>query len=163
SRASQTYPSIFLYARGQYDSTEVFWRAKMSDPNTLVRIGALATLSNLSLLRGRLQQANDYALQTRKLQVARGVPASPMTDSVNAAAIDIWYLGQPERGVRALDAAQAAVSLKSLPVEQRPYFTFANLYSWAGRPDKARAMLAQFEAEVRDPAVRRSAEPGRHA
>jgi tetratricopeptide (TPR) repeat protein len=120
-------------------------------------------LSNLSLLRGRLQQANDYALQTRKLQVARGVPASPMTDSINAAAIEIWYLGQPERGVRALDAAQAAVSIKSLPVEQRPYFTFANLYSWAGRPDKARAMLAQFDAEVRDPAVRRSAEPGRHA
>jgi len=163
SRASQTYPALFMYARGQYDSTEAFWRAKSSDPNALIKIGAIASLSNFALLRGRLQQASDYAAQVRTLQAARGVPSNPMTDSINAAAIAIWFLGQPERGVRALDAAQAAVSIKSLPVEQRPYFTLANLYSWAGRPDKARAMVAEFDADVRDPAVRRSAEPGRHA
>ncbi len=163
ARASQTYPSIFLYARGEYDSTEAFWRAKTSDPNALIRVGALSSLSSLALLRGRLQQAADYSAQTRKQQAARGIPPNPMTDSIDAAAIAIWYLGKPERGVRALDAAQAAISIKSLPIEQRPYFTLANLYSWAGRPDKARAMLAQLDAEVRDPALRRNLEPGRHS
>jgi tetratricopeptide (TPR) repeat protein len=91
------------------------------------------------------------------------VPANPIGDSLWGAAIEIWWLGQNERGVRALDAALAAHPLKDLPIEQRPYFNFANYYSWAGRPDKARALLAQMESEVRDPQLLRALQPARHA
>jgi tetratricopeptide (TPR) repeat protein len=162
ARAGQTYPAIFLFMHGQYDSTEAFWRTKTSDPNVLVKVGALSGLTNLATLRGHLKQAMDYGSQTRKVQAARGAPSNPVADSLISAAIAIWYLGNNERGVRALDAALAAAPLKNLPIDQRPYFGIATYYSWAGRPDKARAMIAQYEADVRDPALRRTLEPGRH-
>ncbi len=162
ARASQVYPAIFLYARNEFDSTEAFWRTKTSDPNVLVKTGAMSALTSLALLRGRLKQAMELGSQLRKANAARGVPANPMADSLISAALEIWYLGQNERGVRALDAALAGAPLKDLPIEQRPYFQFAVYYSWAGRPDKARAMLAQVDAEVHDPQIRRIMQPSRH-
>ena len=42
-------------------------------------------------------------------------------------------------------------------------FRIASLYAIAARPDRGRAMLAQYDAEVRDTTVRRAFEPGRHA
>jgi eukaryotic-like serine/threonine-protein kinase len=162
ARAAQTYPAVFLYARGEYDSTEAFWKTKTSDPNELVRLASMSALTSLALLRGRLQQAMQYGAQVRKANAARGVPSNPLDDSLVAATIEIWFLGARERGVRALDAALAAVPLKSLPIEQRRYFSFAVGYAWAGRPDKARAMLAEFDEEVREPELRRVLEPSRH-
>jgi tetratricopeptide (TPR) repeat protein len=162
SRTVQTYPAGFLYMRGEYDSTEAFWRGKIADPNILIRTGALGSLTNLALLRGHLKQAVDLGSQTRKLNASRGVPANPLSDSLVSAAVQIWFLGQNERGVHAIDAALAAAPLKNLPIDQRPYFGIATYYSWAGRPDKARAMIAQYEAEVHDPALRRVLEPARH-
>src|SRR5262249_18274886 len=40
ARPSQTYPAIFMYLRGQYDSTEAFWKTKTSDPNLQIQQGA---------------------------------------------------------------------------------------------------------------------------
>jgi tetratricopeptide (TPR) repeat protein len=97
------------------------------------------------------------------LNAARGVPANPLSDSIGSAAIAIWYLDQRERGVRALDAALVQVPLRTLPIEQRPYFTFAVYYAMAGRPDKARAMLAQFDDEMKDPQLKANAQPARHS
>ena len=62
-----------------------------------------------------------------------------------------------------MDAIRAQVPLRSLPVEQREYFSMATFYAWAGRPDKARDMLAQYDTDVREPQVRRNLEPARHA
>jgi len=163
SNASQTYAARFLYIRGQYDSLEGFWRAKTTDPNALVKLGAMNAMTSISLLRGRLRQAMQYNTQLRAVNAARGVPANPLSDSIGSALVAIWYLGQNERGVRALDAALAASPLKNLPLDQRPYFLIASYYSWAGRTDKARALLAQYETEVREPQLRRNLEPGRHA
>jgi tetratricopeptide (TPR) repeat protein len=163
ARGGQVYPATLMFVRGQYDSTEAFWRTKTNDANPLTKLGALNALSNLALLRGRLKQAADLGAQVRKFNASRGVPPNPVSDSLYAAAIEIWWLGENERGVRALDAALAATPLRNLPVEQRPYFQFALYYATAGRPDKARAMLSQMETEVRDPQLRRALEPGRHS
>ena len=74
----------------------------------------------------------------------------------------IWFLERHEQGVRTLDAALAATPLRSLPLDQRPYFGLATYYAWAGRPEKARAMLAQYDADVRDASMRLQDEPRRH-
>jgi Flp pilus assembly protein TadD len=163
SNSAQTYAARFLYIRGQYDSLEGFWKTKFTDPNPLVKVGAMNAMFNIALLRGRLKQAMQYGAQLRAVNAARGVPPNPLSDSITSALVAIWFLGQNERGVRALDAALAASPFKNLPLDQRPYFSIASYYAWAGRTDKARALLAQYQTEVREPQLRRNMEPGRHA
>jgi tetratricopeptide (TPR) repeat protein len=158
----QVYPAVFMYIRGQLDSAEAFWRSRRANPDPVATLNAISNLSNFAVMRGRLREARSLAVETRNLNAARGVPSSPMTDSVTSAAIQIWFLEQPDKGVRALDAALAQTPMRTLPVEQRSYFTIATFYAWAGRPEKARAVLAQYDAEVREPQLRRSFESSRH-
>jgi hypothetical protein len=94
--------------------------------------------------------------------VARGVPNNPLSDSLTSVAIDIWFLGKNEQGVRKLDAELARVPMRSFPVTRRPYSTVATYYAWAGRPEKARAVLAQFDAEVTDSTLKAASVPTRH-
>ncbi|HEY9227352.1 MAG TPA: protein kinase, partial [Gemmatimonadaceae bacterium] len=162
ARISQTYPTIFMYQRGQYDSTEAFWKSRATDADPLVKIPALNNLTNYAVLHGQLRRAADLATQVRKVGATVSGSTNPLADSLTSAAIQIWFLGRNESGVRALDAALASTPIKNLPVEQRPYFGIASYYALAGRADKARAMLAQYDADVRDPALRRTLEPSRH-
>jgi Flp pilus assembly protein TadD len=161
--SGQVSPAVFLYVRGQMDSAEAFWRARRSSADPLAKLNALGNLSNYALLRGRLREARNIASETRALNAARGVPAYPIGDSIISAAIQIWFLEQPDKGVRALDAALTQTPLRTLPIEQRDYFSIAIFYAWAGRPDKARDLLKEYEADVRDPGLRRNFEPSRHA
>jgi len=162
-QSGQVSPAVFLYVRGHLDSAEGFWRARASSADPLAKLNALGNLSNYALLRGRLHEAQNLASEVRRLNAARGVPANPIGDSIISAAAQIWFLERPEKGVRALDAALAQVPLRSLPIEQRDYFSIATFYAWAGRPDKARDLLKEYDADVRDPGYRRNLEPSRHA
>jgi tetratricopeptide (TPR) repeat protein len=158
---SQTFPAVFMFARGELDSAEAFWQAKANDPNALMKLTATANLTNYALMRGRLGDAEQLGRQTRALNAARGVPSSPVADSLVSAAVSIWFLDKPAVGVHALDVALAQAPFRTVPLEARPYETVATFYAWGGRPDKARAILAQELAEVTDPGYRLALEPGR--
>jgi tetratricopeptide (TPR) repeat protein/tRNA A-37 threonylcarbamoyl transferase component Bud32 len=162
AQATKTLPPAFMYMRSQPDSAEAFWRSRTNDPNPIIKLSALSQLTAFALLHGRIHEAQQLGAQTRALNAARGVPANPLSDSLVSAAISIWYLGDFEKGVHALDEIQAAIPMTTLPVEQRPYFTMINYYSWANRPDKARAVLAKYDAEVKDPQLRRALAPSVH-
>jgi len=162
AQATKTLPPVFMYMRGQIDSAEGFWKARVNDPTPMVKIAAIGNLTSFALLHGRIREARQLAVENRALNAARGIPSNPLADSLLSAAVSIWYLEDFDKGVRALDAIQAAVPMTTLPVEQRPYFTMANYYSWANRPDKARALLAKYDAEVKEPALRRAFEPSVH-
>jgi tetratricopeptide (TPR) repeat protein len=47
-------------------------------------------------------------------------------------------------------------------VDDRDYFRIATVYAIARRPDRARAVLAQFDGDVKDTVLRRWFEPDRH-
>jgi tRNA A-37 threonylcarbamoyl transferase component Bud32/tetratricopeptide (TPR) repeat protein len=162
ARVVQTLPSIFMYYRGEIDSLEQFWKSRANNPDPLVKIPAMNNLTNIALLHGQLRRATDLGTQVRKAGAAIAGESNPLADSLVSAGVQIWYLGQHDKGANALDASLAAYPMKSLRVEQRPYFTIATYYAWAGRPDKARAIIAQYDAEVREPQLRRNMEPGRH-
>src|SRR5207237_10805849 len=84
-------------------------------------------------------------------------------DSMRAAEIEIVLLEHPAAGVHALDVAQQAVPFHTVPIDRRQYGGFAAYYARAGRPDKARATLAQLDADVKEPRYRRALDPVRHA
>ena len=155
---TQMYPS-FAYQRGQIDSAEGFWRDRRNDPNPVSKIEALANLTTFAVLRGRFREAGTLLKQVRELNAVRGVPLRPLDDSIDAAVGAIWFLEQHEQGIHRLDAALARTPPRTLPLEQRPYGSAAIAYADAGRPDKARALLAEFEADARDSAYKVRATP----
>ena len=157
--AGRTVAGVFMYQRGQVDSAEMFWRAKMNDPSALTQINARSSLSTFALLRGRFREARRLRSETLAANAARGVPTAPLLDSLATVGMRVWFLGDTEGGARQLDSLLARMPLSSLPVDQRPYTTIATYYAWAGRPAKAREMLARLDAEVTDPALRAAHEP----
>ncbi|HEX4683803.1 MAG TPA: protein kinase [Gemmatimonadaceae bacterium] len=158
-------PANFMYMRGQSDSAEAFWRARTDDPNPVVKLTALSALTNFAILHGKLGDARRLSDEVQRVNEARGVPKNPLVDSIQSAAIDTWFLDQNDKAVHALDAALEQRPLSSLPVEQRPFSAFASNYALAGRPDKARAVVAQWDAAMSEPPLKqykRISEPARH-
>jgi len=82
-------------------------------------------------------------------QAELGNSSPVITDSITLIANDAWLRNQGQRAVARLDAALAAHPLAAVPEQDRPYAWLARIYALAGRPDKARAVLAQF-AQIKD-------------
>jgi eukaryotic-like serine/threonine-protein kinase len=161
--SSSALPPAFMYARGQLDSMDLYYKAHLNDPNLVIRVSAMGNAASLALLRGRLRDAMALAEQARTANAARGVPESPYSSPVQRASVEILFLDERAKAVQDLDEALARTPLKSRPAEQRPYFDVASIYALGGRTDKARALIAKFDAEVRDPTISTLLGPKRHA
>jgi tetratricopeptide (TPR) repeat protein len=75
------------------------------------------------------------------------------------------FLNERNDVLRELDAALVGFRIGSLPEPERPYFGTSGVivvYARGGRPDRARALLAEYDAEVRDSAQRRDQVNDRH-
>jgi tetratricopeptide (TPR) repeat protein len=119
-------------------------------------------MTSFALLHGKLREAQQFARETQRVNEARGVPKNPLIDSIQSAAIDTWFLDRRDDAVHALDAALQQRPLSSLPLEQRPFSAFASNYALAGRPDKARVLLAQWDDAIKEPQFKRAMEPAKH-
>jgi tetratricopeptide (TPR) repeat protein len=152
-----------LWARGLRDSIAANARRFAASPPTpQVKVNALNTLANVLLTEGRLAESERARTEAVAVDRARGGAASPLDDAIDAAWTDAWFRAQPVRAVMRLDSALAATPLRTLAVDARNDFRIAGVYALAGRPDKARAAIAQFDADIKDTTVRRSLEPARH-
>ena len=150
--------------KGQFDSAvSKMTPVRASSSSPLIRQRFDETFAAVALTHGRLADAARLRQQSVTENAALGVPAPPLQAVTEAARVDIWFREQPARAVAALDSAIARTPLRTLPVDQRSDFEIASIYALANRPDKARAVLAQYDADVRDTTVRRSQEPARHA
>jgi tetratricopeptide (TPR) repeat protein/tRNA A-37 threonylcarbamoyl transferase component Bud32 len=150
-----------LYHDGNVDSIRTLIQQERSSSDPQSRIIALSVQSDLAVLHGRLRESLQLIGEVRKLLEARGVPPLPIYDSLTAAADDIWLREKPEAGIRRMDAALARTPLESIDLERRPYFDLTALNAIAGRTQEARAMLARYDREMTDTALRRMREPGR--
>jgi tetratricopeptide (TPR) repeat protein len=152
-----------IYARGLRDSFAVTLRsivATTSNPQLKAR--SLNQLALHSWMEGKLADADRLRRESRALNLSRGAAASPLEEAVDAAWADVWFRARPARAVRRLDSALTATPLRTLAVDLRGDFRIASVYALAGRVDKARAIIAQFDAEIRDTTLRRFFEPPRH-
>ncbi|MGH7688598.1 MAG: protein kinase domain-containing protein, partial [Gemmatimonadaceae bacterium] len=151
-----------LYARGAVDSAQALaeqWKT-VADP--VQRGTFLNVLAAFDERRGQLDNFMRIRAQGAAEARARGAFAPALADSMPVAFFDAWFRGQPDRAVRTLDAALAATPLRTLPVAVRPYAGVAQIYAMAGQPGRARAILAQMDAEVKDSALIKSSAPDRH-
>ena len=165
SQSALTYPPLLMYNRGQIDSAETYWRNVSAGNNQGLKISALANLGLLAMLHGRLGASDSLLQLARALQAARDPrphDGGGINDSLTSFQEHLFLIGDNDRVARRLDASLARTPLRTLPEEQRPYFTIATIYAIAGRVDKARAMITSFDAEVKDSTRRMLETPGRH-
>jgi eukaryotic-like serine/threonine-protein kinase len=149
------------YEDGRLDSTARLLEELRQGRDPFGRSVGWRIGSHLDQARGRLSAASRGFEQARRMDSARGAAVLPLWDSVRVAAFDAWFRDQPERTVRRFDTMLERIPLRTLEHDQRPYMPLAIMYSRAGRPDRARSVLAQYDAEVRDTMRKRIEAPFR--
>jgi eukaryotic-like serine/threonine-protein kinase len=152
-----------LYNQGNADSARAVLVQSISGANPVDRGTLLMALASLDERGGQLAAFMRQYGAAIALFRANGGFAPVLLDSVESAMFDAWFRGQPARAVRTLDAAIAATPLRTIPEEVRPYPQVAQVYAMAGQPDRAKALLAQMQSEVRDTSILRVDQPARHA
>jgi tetratricopeptide (TPR) repeat protein len=128
--------------------------------DSLMKGFARGRLADLALLHGRLADRERLFAETRP-DSASVTPSQRLNGVIGNATVMVLVEKRTDDVAKQLDAALSAYSMKPPPVAERPYFGIANAYSWAGRADKARAALAQYDAEVRDTTLLRAQLPAR--
>jgi tetratricopeptide (TPR) repeat protein len=152
-----------LTGRKEYDSVEKHAAyMKANDPDDGNRASAGYWHRDVAYIHGRITEALRRHEEVFLMEEARGNPIPPLLRPIDSAWAEIWHRKQPARAVERLDAALARPNIRALPVEDRRHLDLATMYSLAGRPDRARAMIAEFQAAVTDTALRRQQEPAYH-
>src|SRR2546422_8706425 len=153
--------AILASAQRLYDSAEVETRALAQttrDPTW--QAAAAGSLAALNLVRGKLTVAEAQVRRPMAGDEQRRGPAKYLEDAIVLAVIDVHYRNAPDAALREVEEALRHHPLASIPAEDRPYLGLAWLYADAGRPDRARQLLAEYEAAV--PAGVRRGQPFRH-
>jgi len=148
-------------AERQYDSAEVAARTLAATTRDLTwQASAAGTLAAVSLVRGRLATAEVQIRQAMTFDEQLGVPGRFVGDAISLAIMEVHYRNAPDAAQREVEAALRRHPLASIPAQDRPYLGLAWLYADAGRPERARQLVAEYETAVPE-GVRRG-EPFRH-
>jgi tetratricopeptide (TPR) repeat protein len=159
------HPLVALYAAamasalGDYESAaerltsvretlsgSLAWRAETS-----------TWLARFALARGRLGEARNHQRDAIAANEDRGLPAECLSGALEAALIDIEIVAAPQRALRQVEEYLRRYPLESIPPLDRPYGRLAWVYARAGRPERARALVSEYEALI-EPGLRRSDE-----
>jgi tetratricopeptide (TPR) repeat protein len=127
-------------AAGRTDSAAADCQRGTLSSGPQFRANSFGCLSVIAATAGRLRESDRLAGQFRSINAARG--GAPVRDDaavLDSAYDDIWFHERMEEGVRRLDQVAA---------ERAPSLTFVEYYAYAGRPDKARAMLVRYDSMV---------------
>jgi tetratricopeptide (TPR) repeat protein len=150
SAAPDNWRAILAAGRDQFDSARSFYQRlydARSDRGT--RRMAAFGLSDFAAAQGKLADARRWHGEARRLGAEEGIKSDSLSGVATAAVIDVWYGGDSAKAVASLDAAASGSVFEALPEIERPYVDFASAYAIAGRPERARAMLARFDASRR--------------
>jgi tetratricopeptide (TPR) repeat protein len=161
NRFSEAYPGnpeahrlggALLSARFDYPAAEghvqEYLELVEGDPGR--EMGAISDLASLALLQGRYQEGLDRILQVFDKQELIGATFIPQAETIfegmATGMIRAGFLGDHEGAIRAMDAAWAARPTEVTNPEELAHLELAQVYAVAGRPDRARELLAEFEA-----------------
>jgi tetratricopeptide (TPR) repeat protein len=115
-------------------------------------------LSSMRLIRGRYAEAERLRRQSNVVIRARGATI-PLADTLLELMIPAWFRSPSPAIVKAIDDVLTAMPIRALPPPDRPYDIAARAYAFAGRPDKARAIVAERDRAITDTALLRLTRP----
>jgi serine/threonine-protein kinase len=153
---------LFLWtALGDYDTAESRTKQFIEKyPAAEDRRFGIQQLAQIASARGRLALSERYLREAMDISAKQPSPTPYLEDAVSLGFLDIWFRRQPERGLATVEAAVRRYPLGTLHPPDRPYISLAVIYAAAGKPNRARELLAEYERDV--PLMyRRRAEPSR--
>jgi tetratricopeptide (TPR) repeat protein len=147
--------AALLYLRGELDSAEAHALAGSRSSQPDVARPSLYMLHQILQVRGRLHQADSIALVVRAANAKRGAQVNWLALPTRIALNDAWLRGDNARALARLDSAVKAHPLTPASPPGAA-LDVANSYAVAGAPERARAILAQYDAWARDSANRQA-------
>ena len=166
-KAPENPLAFFLRARlaeshRDFDGAEAVVRSQAQlAPDLAIQEGTADALAHINLVRGRLADAERHVHTGMDLSEQRGLPGSSVGYAVMLSMIELHYRNAPDAARRGIEEALRRHPLPSIPAADRPYLLLAWFYAEAGRPERARQVLAEYDATVPDAFRRR--QPFRHA
>jgi len=132
----------------QYDSAQALIPALLADQRGTVFWEAIAFewWGHLDALQGHLDSARDRWDHAFELSMDRGVRGTYLLRMSRRAVVERLLLDDTAGAQRLLDGAMALFPLEELTPLDRPYPNLAFAYAACGNPEKARELLAEFEA-----------------
>ncbi len=137
-----------MAALRKFDSAAILYADALKNhaPDPASRAITMFGQSALAELNGRITESNRLASEgTEEMRASLAIPGDRLAVELGAAMSAIFVLGDTAGALRMADAALARTPLRSLPVASRPYLEAVRIYSLAGRPEKARGILAEWE------------------
>jgi len=136
-----------LFARGMHDSAasvaDSISKAHPSDD--YLRAQASGVAAATAMVEGRMAASLRLVSQTTAYNASHGSPAAVLVSTFDSAMVETWFRGSNAKALALVDAGLRRTPLASLPPLERPYVSLAQLYALAGRPDRAREMLTEFD------------------
>ncbi|HXY32390.1 MAG TPA: protein kinase [Gemmatimonadaceae bacterium] len=152
SPGNQVVPGVRfeLYTMmGQYDSARAQTRileGMQSSPDA--QLLAIDQAIILATIGGRLREATDAEARRAALAAQLGDSLAPVDIADARASRLSWLLDRPDSAVRVLDESAQRYELASRPPIARRYLERALEYARAGRPERARALMAEWDANT---------------
>ncbi|MFN2398622.1 MAG: protein kinase [Gemmatimonadaceae bacterium] len=137
-------------ARGDYAGAEARIQ-KLRDAhrdNMFQRAVTSTALARLSAIKGRLNDAERHYADASSANEARQQAPDYLVGIANASLLDAVLRGTPESGVRKIEEALARYPLAKIDPLDRPYAQLAYAFAVAGRPDRARSLLAERQVAI---------------
>jgi tetratricopeptide (TPR) repeat protein len=107
-------------------------------------------LAIIAAVRGQLIDAERHLREAMSERLKAGRTDQYLADVILLTSLTAAVAAEPSRAVSELERALAQHPLRSLQPVDRPYAQLATAFAMAGRVDRARALLAEYE-QVRDP------------
>jgi tetratricopeptide (TPR) repeat protein len=150
--------------RGEYDSAGAIVRRLATERRERedIQRTASAQLAGLAAVQGRLGEADGHLARLIELNEADGRGETALFFDMVRAGIELWYRGNTARAIQRAEAALRRRPLTSFDPQDRPYLGLALFFAEAGRPERARGLLAEFDKVVPE-GDRQLAVAGRHA
>ena len=141
-------PQFMIYlesSQGRYATAEEEARLARERGGTA---WASLRLSELALLHGRLVEAERHQLDALQVYQERDSAAAYIVAATKwATQVDIGVFHAPDRGANRVRAALERYALEAIELASRPYFWLATFYANAGMSERARMILAEYEAQ----------------
>jgi len=147
----QVITGSLLWGRGRIDSASAMFAAldtRITDPET--RSEYLIAMADIARVHGKLAEAWRLMDESSVLKRQGGFLGTDVSRDANVAFDRAWFLGDGAGAQRMLDNAVGRTPLRSLPIMEAPYLEVVASYAAAGRADRARAVLADWEAQRRE-------------
>jgi tetratricopeptide (TPR) repeat protein/TolB-like protein len=135
---------------GDYEAAEATFAglAESQRGNPFAVLAAQGGLASVAVLQGQLSRAEDIAGQVVGTLERTGATAQLYNTITGVAQVELAVLGDTASALSRIEQLQERYPLDELDPLDRPYLALAVAFATAGEPDRALAILAEYEREI---------------